>query len=99
MRLFHSPSSPFVRKVLVTAKELGIVLDPITVATLPTRPSAELARANPLVKLPVLLTDDGVELYDSRVICEYLDADGRLLPRSGPGRFRVLRQQALADGI
>jgi glutathione S-transferase len=99
MRLFHSATSPFSRKVLVTASELGIALDLVTVATLPTRANADLKQVNPLAQIPVLVTDDGETLYDSRVICEYLDADGRLTPRSGARRWTALRQQALADGV
>ena len=51
--------------------------------------------------MPTLITDDGTVLYDSRVICEYLNelGDGRLLPRDGPARWRVLVEQSLADGI
>jgi glutathione S-transferase len=61
-----------------------------------------LAAANPLGKVPTLLTDDGVALFDSPVICEYLDSIGdapKLFPPPGPARWTALRQQALADGI
>ena len=54
------------------------------------------------MKLPTLVTDDGMALYDSRVICEYLDsqhAGTPLIPKAGPDRWRVLRWQAMADGI
>ncbi len=57
---------------------------------------------NPLGKIPTLLLEDGTELYDSPVICEYLDTlhDGeKLFPAAGPARWRALRQQALGDGL
>ena len=68
----------------------------------PTKPNEEVARENPLVKVPALTTDDGLVLYDSPVICEYLDTlhDGtKLFPPSGKARWLALRQQALGDGI
>jgi glutathione S-transferase len=61
-----------------------------------------LALENPLMKVPSLVTDDGQTLFDSPVICEYLDhlATGRkLFPAAGPGRWTALRQQALDDGV
>jgi glutathione S-transferase len=104
MKLIHTPTSPFVRKVMVVAHETGLVsriettfLRPSPLATEPT-----ISRANPLAKVPVLTTDDGETLFDSPVICEYLDtlnAGAKLVPTAGPERWRVLRQQALADGI
>jgi glutathione S-transferase len=66
------------------------------------KPHADLARENPLVKIPALATPDQGTLYDSSVICEYLDSLHRgtpLFPRSGPERWRALRLQALGDGI
>ncbi|HEU4406415.1 MAG TPA: glutathione S-transferase N-terminal domain-containing protein [Polyangiaceae bacterium] len=103
MRLFYSPTSPFVRKVLVLAHETGQLgqLELVPVVTSPTEPDPGLMARNPLVKLPSLDVGGGETLYDSRVICEYLDTlhEGRrLLPESGLARFRVLRLQALADG-
>jgi glutathione S-transferase len=68
----------------------------------PVEPNLELARDNPLMKVPTLVTDGGEALFDSRVICEYLDSlhDGRkLIPAAGGDRWRVLRLQALGDGI
>jgi glutathione S-transferase len=101
MRLFHSATSPFVRKVMVVAHETqqaaGIDLVPVTAPTLPTQEHPDLAQHNPLAKIPALVLDDGTTLFDSRVICEYLDKEGLLLPK-GPDRFRVLTVQALADG-
>ena len=104
MKLFHTATSPFVRKVMVSAHELGLTdrietthLRPSPLATDPT-----LSQQNPLSKIPALVLDDGSSLFDSRVICEYLDTlhDGeKLVPATGPERWRVLRMQALADGM
>lgn len=104
MKLYYSPVSPYVRKVMVTAIEAGIDgrIEPVPIAVMPIKPNAEIAKDNPLMKVPTLITDDGQALYDSRVICEYLDsqhAGVRLLPTAGPDRWRVLRWQAMADGI
>ncbi len=102
MKLRFSPTSPYVRKVRVCALERGldggIELQP----TNPTDPKSDLAKDNPLVKVPALVLDNGQVLYDSPVICEYLDSlhDGEpLIPTPGPARWAALRQQALADGI
>ena len=104
MKLYFSPASPYARKVRISALELGlserIELLPVTLS--PVSPHAQLREHNPLGKIPVLLTDSGEALYDSPVICEYLDAlagGGRLWPAAGPGRWQALRRQALADGI
>lgn len=104
MLVYHTPTSPFVRKVLVAAHELGLAERIRTELLRPTPTKADpvLSRANPLNKIPALVLDDGTGLYDSPVICEYLDelaGGGRILPKSGPARYRVLRLQALADGI
>jgi glutathione S-transferase len=104
MKLYYSSASPFVRKVTVTAIECGLdkKIEHHPTMVVPIKPNAELARDNPLMKVPTLTTDGREILYDSRVICEYLDSlhDGRkLLPASGGERWRVLRLQALGDGI
>ncbi|HSA82310.1 MAG TPA: glutathione S-transferase family protein [Geminicoccaceae bacterium] len=68
----------------------------------PIAPDAEVRRDNPLGKVPCLVTGDGTVLYDSRVVCEYLDGlhDGpRMFPAAGPARWIALRRQAEADGI
>ena len=100
MELRYSPTSPFVRKVMATAIETG------TVGRIDKNPTKtgdpDLSRANPLGKVPALTTDEGEKLYDSRVICEYLDSlhDGpALFPPPGPARWTALRHQALGDGI
>ena len=104
MKLWYSPPSPFARKVRAAAIELGIAgrIELVQVAVLPSKPNEELARENPLIKIPALEAEDGTVLYDSRVICEYLDAlagGGRLFSAPGAARWRALRRQALGDGI
>lgn len=104
MRLRYSPTSPFVRKVMVAAIETGVIerIERIPTSVAPTKPNDEVSRENPLVKVPSLTTDDGLVLYDSPVICEYLDTlhDGpKLFPPSGQARWIALRQQALGDGV
>lgn len=100
MKLFVSAPSPFARKVLVAAQERGISLEQVHVKQTPLAPDAAVAAHNPLGKIPALRLDDGSVLYDSRVICEYLDTLGAAPPLVPAGdRFRVLRVQALADGI
>jgi glutathione S-transferase len=99
MKLYMSPASPYVRKVRVVAHELGVSLD--TVAVDVSRPDPGYAAINPIQRIPALVLEDGSSLFDSPVICEYLDAThgGGLFPPAGPERWRVLRLQALGDGI
>jgi len=100
MKLRFSTTSPYVRKVRVVALEAGIELD--LIPTAPWSPDTDLPKDNPLGKVPALLTDGGEVLYDSPVICEYLDArhSGRkLIPAAGGERWRQLCLQALADGV
>jgi glutathione S-transferase len=99
MKLRYSTTSPFVRKVHVLAIEAGLIDKIELVKTVTTDP--DLARHNPLNKVPALELDDGSALYDSRVICEYLDAlaGGKFFPPSGQARWTALRRQALADGM
>lgn len=104
MKLYHSPASPFVRKVRALAIETGIAdrIELAATAVTPTSPDADVCADNPLGKLPTLVTDDGVGLYDSRVICEYLDGQHGgtpMFPADGDARWTALRRQALADGI
>ena len=104
MKLWHGPSSPYARKVRIVLRELGLI-DRVTeqaVATTPIAPDQELAKVNPLIRIPTLETDDGEVLYDSRVICEYLEnlnGTVSLTPAEGPARWRDLRNAALAEGI
>jgi glutathione S-transferase len=104
MKLRHAAASPFVRKVMVAAHELALAghlrLEPTNVS--PVRANEALAADNPLMKVPSFVADDGQVLYDSRVICEYLDSlagGGMIFPAAGRERWTALRRQALADGI
>lgn len=102
MKLRHSSTSPFVRKCMAVAIETGLIERIELIPTNPLDPESDLPRENPLGKVPALITDEGEALYDSRVICEYLDSlhEGpRLFPLEGPARWRVLTRIALADGI
>jgi glutathione S-transferase len=104
MKLHWSPRSPFVRKVMVVAHELGLANRITCVRTVAamTKPHAELMQDNPLSKIPTLVLDDGTVIYDSPVICEYLDAlDGtpKLHPTEPKARLVALRRQALGDGF
>jgi glutathione S-transferase len=104
MKLHWSPRSPFVRKVMVAAHELGLAQRIATVRTVVAmqKPARDLLPDNPLGKIPTLVLEDGTILYDSLVIVEYLDSiagGGRLIPRDGPARFTELRRHALANGF
>ncbi len=101
MKLRSSPASPFVRKVRIAASLLGLT-DAMELEDADTiKPTASLLAQNPLGKIPTLLLDDGMVLFDSRVICEYLSdlGHGTLIPPPGIARWPVLVDQALADGI
>ena len=100
MKLAYSPASPYVRKVTACAIARGID-DKIERWKVGTTDPA-LLDFNPLSKVPTLITDDGMKLYDSPVICEYLDSVGsapKLFPPAGPARWKAIGQQALGDGI
>ena len=104
MKLLWSSRSPFVRKVMVAAHEVGladrIVTERVVVAA--NKPNANVMALNPLNKVPTLVLADGSLLYDSRVICEYLDSvqDGaKLFPSDTVARWSALRRQALGDGV
>jgi glutathione S-transferase len=103
VKLFYSPTSPFVRKVMVAALELGLRE---RIELLPAKAHVidrdrTIIEKNPLGQVPTFITDDGMVLYDSRVIVEYLDVlgNGKLVPRAGAARWSVLTEHALADGI
>jgi len=101
VKLYYSATSPYVRKVIACAIACG-TLDQITrIETNPHESPPDLLAANPLSKVPCLVTQDGVALFDSPVICEYLDAvgGGSLFPPPGPARWRALKRQAVGDGI
>jgi glutathione S-transferase len=104
LKLYFTPTSPYVRKVMVTAHETGLIdrIETIFLRPTPVKADPLLSRDNPLSKIPALLEEGKPALYDSPVICEYLDGlhgGKKLIPPSGPERWRVLRTQALADGI
>ena len=102
MQLCYSPTSPYARKVLVAARESGLGSRIELTSVNPWDPTGDIGQKNPLGKVPVLILDDGTRLFDSPVICEYLDSlltAPRLIPATGPERWAVLRLQALADGM
>ncbi|MEA3123959.1 MAG: hypothetical protein QOD67_978 [Caballeronia sp.] len=101
MQLFFSPGSPFARKVRVLVRERGLQGEVQETALSPHDDAPELLRINPLGKVPALLTPE-LALFDSPVICEYLDnlSHGlHLVPAHGIERITALRSQALADGL
>ena len=104
MKLHYNVASPYVRKVVAVAIETGLRerLELAERKMSPVNPSAELNRDNPLGKIPCLVTDDGMVLYDSRVVCEYLDGLHRgpkMFPAAEPARWEALRRQAEGDGM
>jgi glutathione S-transferase len=104
MRLLSAPASPFARKVKMAAMMKGVI-NQIKVEQVDSSTAAgseELRRENPLAKLPVLILDNGTQLFDSHVICEYLDSlkpAPKLFPTAGAERFNTLTLGALGDGI
>ena len=104
MKLHWSPRSPFVRKVMVFAHETALVdrLTCVRTVVAMKAPNPALLPDNPLSKIPTLVLDDGSPLYDSGVICEYLDTlheQAKLFPAGGAARWTALRRQALGDGF
>lgn len=104
MKLHIAEPSPFVRKVRVLVHETGLEgrITVRDIAISPVAPDDALNRDNPIGKVPALVRDDGSALYDSRVICEYLDSlhEGpKMFPASGEARWTALRRQALGDGM
>ncbi|WP_323014787.1 glutathione S-transferase N-terminal domain-containing protein [Devosia sp.] len=99
MKLFYGAASPYSRKVRVVAHELGVPLELVAVNAMAW--DTALGNANPINRVPTLLRDDGLALFDSPVICEYLDTSfgPLLLPASGEARWRALLAQALGDGL
>jgi len=104
MKLVSVKASPFVRKARVLILELGlqdrVVVHDVGIVS-PVSNTAELNAVNPLGLIPALELDNGRSLYDSPVICEYLNhvADGPFFPLDPERRFRTLGLQALGDGI
>jgi glutathione S-transferase len=102
VKLFYSPTSPFVRKVMACAITRGIEGQIELLRTNPSESPPVLLAANPLSKVPCLLSEDGVALFDSPVICEFLDSIGdaaAMFPAPRALRWRALKQQAMGDGI
>ena len=103
MKLLYSPASPYARKVTMTAliKGLDGGIEKLVADTMDPAKHG-LGEANPLHKIPTLILEDGTGIFDSHVICEYLDsrvASPVLFPGEGPERWRMLTRAALADGI
>lgn len=104
LRLYFSPASPFVRKVMVCAHEKKVAdrVEKLPSQAWPVKRDQTIVRDNPSGQVPTALLDDGTPLFDSRVICAYVDTmseEGCLYPASGDERFRVLTLEALADSI
>jgi glutathione S-transferase len=103
MKLYSNPASPFARKCRVIAHELGLELEVVDIAA---RDDEGFRAINPLKKIPALVLDDGSALFDSPVICEYLNefGGGKFFPgktvwQQNSGRWKALGLQALGDGI
>lgn len=103
MDLIYQSHSPYARKVLVFAHEAGVAgrLRVIHQETSPTNRNEAVFAVNPLGKVPVLIRSEGGAIFDSTVICDYLDGMGdvRLIPEDGEARWAALRLQALAQGL
>lgn len=97
--VLYSPASPYSAKVRMAAAWCGIEVDAKVVDT--NAEPAQLIDANPLGKIPVLITDDGETVYDSRAITQYLNrlSANALFPRNAQKRLEAERLEALADGI
>lgn len=102
-KLYYASTSPYVRKVMVVAHCLGLgeQIERLDSAAHPVNRDERIAGFNPLAKVPALQTADGLSLYDSRVICEYLNdhAGGTLFPQEGLQRWVSLTRHALGDGL
>ncbi len=104
MKLHWSPRSPYVRKVMIAAHEMGLAdkLECVRTVVGPKTPVEAYFAEHPLNKIPALVLDDGFIVFDSRVICEYLDTlhDGpKLFPAAGRERLMALRNLAFGDGL
>lgn len=104
MKLVWAAASPFARKCMIVAKELGLDdrIETVSGAGTPLAPAEATRANNPIAKLPSLAREDGPAIYDSAVICQYLTslAPGQtMLPDSGEARWSVLTLEALADGM
>jgi glutathione S-transferase len=104
MKLAFSQGSPFARKVRIAAIELGLIdkIEFMATTVVPAQPNEEYSKITPLRKLPVLILDNGEVLLDSGVIVEYLDnlaGGGKLIPASGPARWKVLSDHSMLQGM
>ncbi|MGJ3261145.1 MAG: glutathione S-transferase N-terminal domain-containing protein [Rhodospirillales bacterium] len=102
MKLRYSPTSPYVRKVSITAIEAGLADKIENVSTDPWSAETDLGQSNPIGKVPCLTTDAGDPIYDSPVICEYLDSlnnGPKLFPEGADARFKALTLAATGDGM
>lgn len=104
MKLYYQTHSPFARKVLVFIHEVGLIdrIEVIDHETSPLVKNSDVFSENPLGKVPVLIRRDLSALFDSDVICAYLDtlhAGEKLIPVEGEVRWEALRLQALAQGL
>ena len=103
MKLHWSPKSPYVRKVMICAHELELTdrLELIRSVAAMLKPNERLMFDNPLSKIPTLVLDDGFVLFDSVVICEYLNTlgGGSLFPEQGSDKWQALRWHAFGDGL
>ena len=96
------PASPFARKCRIAAGVLGLDRDLEMQAADTNNASDTVRQQNPLGKIPVLVAEDGETYFDSRVIVDYLDqraGGGKIIPRDSKARLKVMRLQALCDGI
>ncbi|HEY5819784.1 MAG TPA: glutathione S-transferase [Mesorhizobium sp.] len=98
-QLMYSPASPYSAKVRMAAAYAAIPLQTMVVDT--NADPADLVAANPLGKIPTLVTDEGHAIFDSRVITQYLNREskGKLFPRNAAKRLEAEQLEALADGI
>ena len=101
MKLIYSIPSPYARKARITLIEARLEGRVETEALDPWSDPPGFRDANPLGKVPALIRDEGPALFQSNVVCEYLNAEGgaQIFPDNGPDRWTALRQLALADGI
>lgn len=103
MKMYYSPSSPFVRKCMFIAHHLGLAdrIEKLPSSAHPVNRDKSIVPSNPLGQVPTLVTDDGMILFDSRVICEYLDrlGGGSFFPQAETARWKALTEQSLADGM
>jgi glutathione S-transferase len=98
-KIYYSTTSPYSAKTRMVAAQTGYAFEGVAVVT--SKDPAELIAANPLGKIPALLTDDGQAVFDSPVICQFINnaAGGSLYPKNAVKRLHVLQREALADGI